>query len=577
MRCTLMIASLTMFIYSHVMAQDTTCPSDLIHYWKFDEVDTISFRDYVGNLDAIVIDQTVADSGRIGIAQIFKNSKLVLAEDSTFDWEANSSFTMEVWINKSSTCPPPGYSTHNNVLIGRDADTTGLHWWFGISCTNPGKVNFSLYSNDGNGLTLESKSGIIDGEWHLVSVVRDGSMGTTSILIDGIVDTSAFFTYTDGFAAEDSVEIGWLNLNNFYHYSGMMDELAIYSSAVADSVLLKHYNSGIAYCSNFADDSTDTDTTQADSIYTITIDFKGMTPHIGQNLSVYLNNGDSIETLDSLFVTPVDTADFTVVFDSLQNDTNYIIDFWADMNANNSYDTPPVDHAWRIELMNITSDTTIVFVHNTEFTDIFDDGSDTTIVDTSNYQLTITFTGFTENIGQDLIVYVRDPGSMEFIDSMVINSLDSSDFTIVFDSLAVDNLYNIDFYTDVNGNGVYDLPPVDQSWRIELRDIDADTIVTFMYDTLYTDIGLAVTGTDHQEHRKLTTYPNPVKGELNISLENGGSELSIYNTSGTLVTQRKLTPADRLVRINVSTLKPGIYILHVATDSGIRFIKFIKE
>ncbi|HEX2394676.1 MAG TPA: LamG domain-containing protein, partial [Bacteroidales bacterium] len=233
---TLMVILLTILAHGRLMAQDTACPPGLIHYWKFDENDTLSLKDYIGSLDAIVIDKTFLDSGKVGRSQYFDESRLSLFDPESFDWDSNSSFTIEVWINKTSACPSPS-SINNSVIIGRDAYAeTGLHWWLGVSCTNPGKINFSLYANGFEGQVLESKKGVIDGEWHLISVVRNGTEGTTSILIDGVVDTTTSFTYTNGFSSDDSVDIGWLNLHKFYHFEGRMDELAVYSSALDDSV-----------------------------------------------------------------------------------------------------------------------------------------------------------------------------------------------------------------------------------------------------------------------------------------------------------------------------------------------------
>jgi hypothetical protein len=575
--CYTFLAGLLAIVLSgSLTAQDGACPADLIHYWKFESNDTAFFRDYVGDLNGIsVVDPTIT-AGKIGSSLYFNDTSQVnIPDNASFDWSNNSSFSFEFWLNKISECSSIN-PNNNNVIIGRDdVFNSKLHWWAGISCSNPGRLNFSLYSNDGFGHTLQSKRDVVDGNWHHVAIVRDGQLNSTSIYIDGSLDTTATFAFSDGFGSLVPINIGWLNRSVLYHYDGYLDELAVYNSAISELLINEHYTSSSAYCNT---EDFDDDTTTADTLYNVSIMFTGMTPHIDQNLTVYIWQTGDINVIKSLVVSPVDSSEFTVVFDSLDNKSDYHLDFWADMNENNIYDAPPVDHAWRIELLDVDDDTTIVFEHNTNFTDIFNTGSDTTDVDTANYQLAVTFTGFNDNVGQDLIVYLREAENLDLVDSLTVTLIDSGDFTIIFDSVTVNESYNIDFYTDVNGNGSYDIPPVDQAWRIELANVDIDTTIIFVYDTNFTDIGLTVTGKDNlKENPGFTAFPNPVRDELTIYLEKGGRDIRIYNVAGALLIQKTITSNDRNVTLNVSSIKAGIYVLRVQTSSGIGYLKFLKE
>jgi len=309
-------------------------------------------------------------------------------------------------------------------------------------------------------------------------------------------------------------------------------------------------------------------------LYQIAVNFTGMTPHIGQDLYLYVRYADDGDFLDSLVISPVDVADFNVVFDSVPGGDDYNFDFYADLNQNGVYDVPPTDHAWRFELPDFNSDTTINFAHNTDFTDIF--APDTTGGDT--YMLTISFIDMDPHIDQDLLLYLRDPDTGDFIDSVKVEPVVSADFEVVFDSVTVDVDYNLDFYADLNGNGAYDVPPADHAWRILLTGITADTTIEFVHNTVFTDIGLGVpTATDDVEDLGFSAYPNPAKDELNVQLENAGTDLSIYNVTGAIVLHKDLNPSDRFVRLNVSSLKPGMYILKLKNDSGTGEYKFLKE
>lgn len=103
----------------------------------------------------------------------------------------------------------------------------------------------------------------------------------------------------------------------------------------------------------------------------LTIQFTGMTPHIGQELTVYLRETNTGEYKDTNKVNEIESASFNVVLNDLQIGKSYMIDFYADLNGNNSYDVPPVDHAWRININNVQGDVVLDFAHNTNFTDIF--------------------------------------------------------------------------------------------------------------------------------------------------------------------------------------------------------------
>jgi len=117
--------------------------------------------------------------------------------------------------------------------------------------------------------------------------------------------------------------------------------------------------------------SHNTDFTDIEWKHVLTVEFSGMTPHIGQELKFYVVNSSTGSTVDSVSMNPIPNADFKIESKSLMSGNSYKINFYADFNLNGSYDVPPVDHAWQIELNNVTGDTTLLFSHNTNFTDIF--------------------------------------------------------------------------------------------------------------------------------------------------------------------------------------------------------------
>lgn len=371
----------------------------------------------------------------------------------------------------------------------------------------------------------------------------------------------------------DSVSAGDYNLDFYadHNQNGMYDAPA---DDHAWRIELAGFNSDTTLEFVHNTDFTDIFPEDGDQeIHQITISFISMDPHLGQDLYLYLRNAVGGEFVDSLIISPVDAADFDAVFDSVPGGSDYNLDFYADLNENGVYDAPPADHAWRIELPSFDSDTTLEFVHNTDFTDIFpaDGGEDI-------YMLTISFVGMDPHLDQNLILYLRDPVSGDFVDSVKVEPVSEADFEVVFDSVAANTDYNLDFYADLNQNDAYDVPPADHAWRILLSGISADTTIEFVHNTEFTDIGLGVpTSVEDFEELGYSAYPNPVKNELNVVLKNAASNLSVYNVAGARLLYRTLNQADRLVRLNLSTLKPGVYILRVNSGSGTGQFKFLKE
>jgi hypothetical protein len=100
----------------------------------------------------------------------------------------------------------------------------------------------------------------------------------------------------------------------------------------------------------------------------LTVHFMGMNPHVGQNLYLAVIDKSSGMEIQRANVTA--TVDYLVEVYGIENGMSYNIDFFADHNNNGSYDTPPADHAWRLELNDVKGDTMLTFHHNTSFTDI---------------------------------------------------------------------------------------------------------------------------------------------------------------------------------------------------------------
>jgi hypothetical protein len=102
----------------------------------------------------------------------------------------------------------------------------------------------------------------------------------------------------------------------------------------------------------------------------LTVRFTSMNPHVGQELNLRVVKADNLDEIIRTKMDSIDAPAFNVYLPAIMPEMNHVVDFYVDFNENGQYDPPPVDHAWRLAIDNARGDTTLDFVHNTNFTDI---------------------------------------------------------------------------------------------------------------------------------------------------------------------------------------------------------------
>ena len=87
-----------------------------------------------------------------------------------------------------------------------------------------------------------------------------------------------------------------------------------------------------------------------------------------------------------------------------------------------------------------------------------------------------------------------------------------------------------------------------------------------------------VTGIDDVVAHQLQIYPNPVQNEIFVEtgvLKIGNVE--IYDLSGRKLLHSKFSSVNSQLKINVSSLLKGVYLIRVHTDKGLIIKRFVKE
>ena len=224
------------------------CPDGMIHYWQLDETSAPPFVDSYGTTDATCTDCPTPVAGLVNGAQEFDRltDMVTVPDDGTYDWSATSDYTIEFWLNKNSGCDG-STQPDNEVVVGR----SGGGWWIGVMC-EAGANQTKVRTYFGGTTDLYSTTSVTDGVWHHIAFVRDNSAGQWLMYIDGDLEVSQT-SAGRSLAASDPLTIGWFNGPDpgKYRLGAILDELALYSSALSEAEIANHYNlglSGLGYC-----------------------------------------------------------------------------------------------------------------------------------------------------------------------------------------------------------------------------------------------------------------------------------------------------------------------------------------
>ncbi|MBC2709783.1 MAG: LamG domain-containing protein [Desulfosarcina sp.] len=255
----LVVMTVIGFTFLVTGAAFAACPDNIAAYWKLDETTGSPYTDFISDNDGSVATGKVAPTagtGTVNGAQLFDNTGgsetgIDVPASSSFNWAATDSFSIELWVNTVSAGAPGG----TQVFMGRYGAIEGMQWWVGFDAAG----NARLYLNDGlaPAVSITGTTSLSDGNWHHVVVVRNGTTDENILYADGVVqDAAASQAFSRGFdSGASELNIGWLNRAPFYHFNGLIDEVALYDRALTPAEIVAHRDAGALgddYCGGSA-------------------------------------------------------------------------------------------------------------------------------------------------------------------------------------------------------------------------------------------------------------------------------------------------------------------------------------
>lgn len=228
------------------------CPSQAVSYWKLNENIAGLYVDYIGNHNGECADVCPNNEpdGMVERAKSFDGaaSGISVPAHADYDWAANASFSIEMWIYRDASA----VNTGGEVMVGRVDGGSFMQWRIGI--TTDRKAAFRLVATNGtgsaSGLTAVSSKTVANGAWHHIVAVRDAAFDTNVLYVDGeLEDSVQSLTYDAGFGSADGpITLGWIDDSPEGRFRGTLDDVAIYRRALTEQEIKSHYYLARGYC-----------------------------------------------------------------------------------------------------------------------------------------------------------------------------------------------------------------------------------------------------------------------------------------------------------------------------------------
>jgi len=210
-------------VYAKTIAPTDPGTVNLIAHWSLDG----NYNDVTGNeYDAIAGASPVFDTGHIGQSVYFDaadNESYLLCQNSS-DMDLSNGATISAWLKSDGLIDP-----YASVV------TKGVQSWRLIRNNTTNAISFHFNAAAGGEYQANGVTSVIDGHWHHLLGIYEGSM--VRLYVDGRLDASASAGPVN--TTNDPVYIGSrANRLTDRNWIGNIDDVRIYNTALSEANIL---------------------------------------------------------------------------------------------------------------------------------------------------------------------------------------------------------------------------------------------------------------------------------------------------------------------------------------------------
>lgn len=210
-----------------------------VAFWRFNETSGTTAAN-IGSLGAgangtytgaVTLNQNSVNNS-FGRAADFTGGYVSTINSNTLGLTNNVSWTAEAWVKADAT---NGDRTVFGTAVGPAGTDQGLHL-----IVRDGNIMMGFYGDDLGGPAFSAN------QWHHVVWRYDTTINQQSIFVDGVPVAVRTAGGDFGNPNGPPLEIGRWNSDNSRLFDGMIDEVAVYNTALSPARILAHYNAAYA-------------------------------------------------------------------------------------------------------------------------------------------------------------------------------------------------------------------------------------------------------------------------------------------------------------------------------------------
>jgi len=221
-------------------------PSDIISWWRGENDGNDSFGENHGTLQSGI---SFSD-GMVGQAFSLDGSDDYVSIPKIAAWDfGTTSFSLMAWFKTGVS------SGIRDILRYDNAYTNGI---WALVVLPGGQIDFAIYNNNRVGTDCVTPLTYCDNNWHLAIGVRDSSVSTLKIYIDGFLVNEVPEPNRNVVGASTAYPaIGRCGSYNGEYFAGLIDEPMVFKKALTTEEVAALYNAGPTGMCSFCDLTVD--------------------------------------------------------------------------------------------------------------------------------------------------------------------------------------------------------------------------------------------------------------------------------------------------------------------------------